>query len=480
MNKSGNLQKTIYQIAFWSLFYSFFLRRFWLSTMIPCTETSLTISALLCLVCALPLAVCILYDIYKSYKWEGFSRSGIICGAALLVLIILAGFGAISYELLFLALLVIGARSFRTEEILNRYVISCTVCLVIPMILGVTGLITNLIYSVEGMSRVAFGYIYPTDFCAHIFFFAMSCLFLKGNKIGIKEVLCLGLFGVFAFCICRARNTALCLFLAMLLMCMYVCIRKYREKLLDSKPVKCLGVIAALVAPILAAFMTLSSFFYDYKDSDSILHKLDSLLSRRLLLGRLAFLLYSIKPFGQELDTNGNGGTVDDYLIPDFVYPDLVNIAIVGAVAVFVVLLALLLVKKSKIPLLIGISSVAIVLCFVLQKMLSTNIVVDESLMTFDERILNGMYFFLDCSYLNILFESGWVMLLLVLAVYVAVSFKQLSGKEWVRLLVLALVALQCVFEHHLLDPAYCPFFLCLLTKNEECSAVGGVVQDEH
>ncbi len=69
-------------------------------------------------------------------------------------------------------------------------------------------------------------------------------------------------------------------------------------------------------------------------------------------------------------------------------------------------------------------------------------------------------YFFLDCSYINTLFRFGIVMLLCVLLTLVFSAMRESKARSWERLGILAVIALQCAFEHHLLEYCYHPFLL--------------------
>ena len=80
-----------------------------------------------------------------------------------------------------------------------------------------------------------------------------------------------------------------------------------------------------------------------------------------------------------------------------------------------------------------------------------------------------GEYFWLDSSYVNILLRMGVLTLLGVLAVFVAGGVRQRRLGSWERLFILAVIALQCMIEHHLIEIGHHPFLLMALSA----SAVG-------
>ena len=71
-------------------------------------------------------------------------------------------------------------------------------------------------------------------------------------------------------------------------------------------------------------------------------------------------------------------------------------------------------------------------------------------------------YFFLDCSYVNILLCYGIIILIIVLGLHVYCCYKNRCDLYF--LYAIALIALNCIFAHHLLEAAYNPFLLAILT----------------
>lgn len=71
-------------------------------------------------------------------------------------------------------------------------------------------------------------------------------------------------------------------------------------------------------------------------------------------------------------------------------------------------------------------------------------------------------YFFLDDSYIRIMLMYGVVMLIAVLVMWVVISKKALETKRLVLLVAVAVIAVQCFMEHHMLEMAYNPLFLLL------------------
>ena len=77
-------------------------------------------------------------------------------------------------------------------------------------------------------------------------------------------------------------------------------------------------------------------------------------------------------------------------------------------------------------------------------------------------------YFFIDCSYLYVFLCFGILFFLLVLSSGIATCLK--FKKDHALLLCMALVALNCIVAHHLIDVAYNPFLLLLFCQKKESS----------
>ena len=74
-------------------------------------------------------------------------------------------------------------------------------------------------------------------------------------------------------------------------------------------------------------------------------------------------------------------------------------------------------------------------------------------------------YFFLDSSYINILFRFGIVTLAIILIAYYIKTKSILRRSNYAIPVVIAIIAINCLFAHHLLDLAFNPFLFIFTTK---------------
>lgn len=74
-------------------------------------------------------------------------------------------------------------------------------------------------------------------------------------------------------------------------------------------------------------------------------------------------------------------------------------------------------------------------------------------------------YFFLDSSYISILLRYGAIVFGIVLLIFCVMNFQAREREDWIFLIVIAVIAMQCMVEHHMMAVYYNPFFFALLAK---------------
>lgn len=78
-----------------------------------------------------------------------------------------------------------------------------------------------------------------------------------------------------------------------------------------------------------------------------------------------------------------------------------------------------------------------------------------------------GGYFFLDSSYILVLLEKGLVVFSMMCVISTYAGLKNAKKRVYVTFL-LAIIALQCVIEHHWMDISYNYFLIMVMAKMEE------------
>ena len=94
-----------------------------------------------------------------------------------------------------------------------------------------------------------------------------------------------------------------------------------------------------------------------------------------------------------------------------------------------------------------------------------------------------GEYEFLDSSYARILLMYGWVAFVLILGLILWLQFRLYKKKKTFQMFVLAVLSLQFMMEHHILEPAYNIFlllpFACLDDSEEKSSVMASKAGSE-
>lgn len=252
------------------------------------------------------------------------------------------------YDALFdLVLLIMGAYGINYRKILKIYLsinIPVTICTVIASQLG---LITNLIYTQDGRIRESFGFVFPTDFAARIFFIIAVWVILRQARCSLIELGVMITLVIFLY----LKSDTRCSEISILLIVagiIYLKIRNFIAKKQGNQyhPSKYTKVMCFLSPFIFAPIMILLSRFYnpDYK----VMVYLNQILSQRLKLGKRTFDDYDVKLFGQYIEMKGNGGSTEknyDYTFIDCSYT---NILMRFGLVVFIIVLLIIEVVMLK------------------------------------------------------------------------------------------------------------------------------------
>ena len=209
------------------------------------------------------------------------------------------------------------------------------------MIAGYTGLITNLVYHRGKKVRMAFGFIYPTDFAAHVVYMIAAWVLIRQVRCSWIEIGMMIICVIFFEKYCDVRTSEA----VMILLILCVIYLKIRNALAEKKGTKYKPSILlkclCLVIPYgLAGFMILTSRFYN--SEITWMAKLNTLFSTRLAIGKEAFERYDIKLWGQNIPMIGNGGTTEPVQGYFFLDSSYVNILLRLGLVVFILIMLMI------------------------------------------------------------------------------------------------------------------------------------------
>lgn len=293
-----------------------------------------------------------------------------------------------------ISVLILCAKDIPYEAVLKEYIVIKVPMIVMTIIGSQLGVFENLVYhQVDGTRvREAFGFCYPTDFAAQIFFLFLVWVLIRRVKTSYIELVGMVIAGILLKIFCDTNNSVLCIGILVASVVVFKVLDKFDLKGKPFELVEKIYSFGCLCVPfVFSAMMVLLSRFYN--PENSLLSVIDKALNHRLGWGLEGFTRYDATLWGQYVEMQGNGGTTE---------------------------------KAEN-------------------------------------------YFFLDCSYVNILLRKGLIIFALVLLVLVVLMFKNWNDHLFLWLLVM--VCLHCVIEHHFLEFYYNVFLIlpfASFSQNEE------------
>ena len=250
------------------------------------------------------------------------------------------------------AVLFIGAYNVDYRKMLKVYLglgISYTVFVVIGCLLGY---IENLTFTLwNGNVRNSFGFNYPTDFTAHLFFFIAVWCILRYEKITWIEIGVFAAVMLWSYFGCYARNNTICIGLVIMLCILEKVLPS--EKKFALRENKVLKAVCVMIPFLIIGGMIFLSLIYN--DGNAILSKLNDVFNSRFQLGKYGFVEYGLSPWGKLIEMQGFGrieggmenlwNTGLSYFVLDCSY---VNILLQFGVVLFCVLVILQFVEMVR------------------------------------------------------------------------------------------------------------------------------------
>lgn len=251
-----------------------------------------------------------------------------------------AGYQVNADALISYLLLLPGARYVPFEKLIRVYV-AVGMVLTVGIIAGaLTGTVDNLVWTLwDGRTRAAFGFIYSTDFVAHVFFLILAYWYVRGRKISYMEmaaVLALAWLTM-KYCITRCSSALIAVTAVVML---------YNR--LFSKRLK-LEKIVLENMPFLMALVT-TGLGLLYSSDKPIFVQWNGWLSDRLNLIKRGADLKGFHLWGSNIQMIGNGGKTSlptRYFYIDSAYMQLA--LLYGVVLLAIVLILLTIVCKKAV-----------------------------------------------------------------------------------------------------------------------------------
>ncbi len=233
-----------------------------------------------------------------------------------------------------------GVRYVSFEKLIRVYAV-IGIVLTIAIIAGaLTGTVDNLVWTLwDGRTRASFGFIYPTDFVAHVFFLILVYWYIRGRRISYVEMAVTLILAwlTIKYCITRCSSALIAVTAVIML---------YNR--LFSKRLKLERIILENM-PLLMALVT-AGLGLLYSSDNPIFVQWNEWLSNRLLFVKRGANLKGFHLWGSEIKMIGNGGKSSDpihYFYIDSAYMQLAILYGVIFLAVILILLTILCKKAA-------------------------------------------------------------------------------------------------------------------------------------
>lgn len=257
-------------------------------------------------------------------------------------------------ELFDAALLIVGAKGVKFQSIIKTY-LTVKVIFIISVVLGSRiGLFENLIYNQHGRIRESFGFIYPTDFAAQVFFVVAAWAILRKMKLTVIDLFGMVLLAIFLKWKCDARTSVACILCIVVGVFFLKIIKRIEKQSVLKKIFLSLPYIFSGVMILICRF---------YNPNNQILAWINRVTSQRLRFGKKTFDNYDIKLFGQYIEMIGNGGTTEKPIDYTFIDCSYINILMRFGLAVFVVIMILITFTMLKFYQSILVIGVIVIIC---------------------------------------------------------------------------------------------------------------------
>ena len=269
-----------------------------------------------------------------------------ILSLAVLFLGFISTYFSKDFQIFSYILIVVTAVNVDIKKILKVYFAIHGAVLTIVVLLGGSGILYDMVFDAKTRQRHTMGFMWVTTPMAMLLTMIMIVAYIKREEVKIEQI-CLMLIAAFGL----FYSTDAKFFLVLQIVVM-ICIISYRygKKLLDrlllSKPVN--WILMALPWLMCALAMVVT---YMYNPENAFMAKLNTVLNRRLKLGKSAIEEYGFTPFGQQIKWIGYGVGTKITKDTKYNYVDSSYVQITlcyGVVIMFIVLLAYCIMMKKS------------------------------------------------------------------------------------------------------------------------------------
>ncbi|NEG89961.1 hypothetical protein [Bifidobacterium aerophilum] len=234
---------------------------------------------------------------------------------------------------------ILAIRGHKFDYVINyifRWSLLCLMIHFLFLLIVLPGRIDSYFYNDGTRNRFNFGYSHPNVFSAYIVNMALICIWLSYKKISAKKMLCITMvtFAVAALTQTRTLIVSTVFIIAVITFC---------KRIHDSN--KLLSFVAGLIFPVVGLLYFIS--WNLYLRSNSLVLKIDKLLSGRILLGSYVYSNNGFTLLGRDMSDRSTTWS-SLFPITRFTFDDFYSYLLLNIGVVWFVLIAIFLWMLSK------------------------------------------------------------------------------------------------------------------------------------
>ena len=204
-------------------------------------------------------------------------------------------------------LYIIAFAGIKKERVAKTALTVGLIIMALAVVLSRLGIIEDLVYmQADGTQlriRQSLGFVYPTDFAAHVFYLLLIIFYLTKGKLTLFTG---PLYLVSAWFVKEFNDARLSMAMILLLFAASLFLT-LRSRFRIHGIVKWMMIFSFPIGSAITFGMLAA-----YERGNSLAVKLNGMLSDRLSIGVRLLKQYGVKLLGQSIEQYGNGGTLDD------------------------------------------------------------------------------------------------------------------------------------------------------------------------
>lgn len=204
-------------------------------------------------------------------------------------------------KVVLLALFCLVARNYDFRRIARVALWSMIGSVLVVVFLSQVGLTLDYTWDLRGRIRRGLGFRYTTHLSHYIFFATLLLIYLREGTLRLSELAVVLIVNLAVFVFTDSRNSFL---LTMFALALSPLARKL-SKAGDDRQARTVRLLSTMTFPVLAlasvALMVL------YVPESGFFNLLDEFVGKRIEISNRTLSLYGVRPFGQEIESYGNG-----------------------------------------------------------------------------------------------------------------------------------------------------------------------------